>query len=91
MPTFALPHRELVEAAVSAQNFAGGGDDFAGILGHLASLLLLIILDEADVVAAGYKADFLAFRLFGDRELRAASDVADFGLTQSAQRKLGVR
>ena len=74
---------------MAAENFAGRGDDVAGLFWQFTSLLLQIAFDELHVIPCGDKANFLAFGLFGYRNLQAARDFADLVLGEFAEREIG--
>ena len=61
--SLALAHGEVVNAAVLADDFAVGGDQFARGVGQRLALLRQIGVEKLLVVAAGDKADFLRVRL----------------------------
>ena len=55
-----------------AQDFAAGGDEFAGSCWGLLALLFEIGGDELLVVATGNETDFLRIGLFGESEAGSA-------------------
>ena len=57
----------------------------------MTSLLLQIAFDEAHVISRWHKTDFLALRLFGDGNAKAAGDVANFLLREFTERKICAR
>ena len=63
--TLALAYGEALDALVVADDFAGGGDEFACGVGEGLMLLFEVGLEEGVVVATGDKADFLGVGLGG--------------------------
>src|SRR5512146_291029 len=53
----ALAHGEVVNAAMRADHFPAGRDQFAGSIGQPLALLFQVSFEELLVVAAGNKAD----------------------------------
>ena len=80
----ALADGEALDAFVMADDFAGGGDEFAGGVGELFVLFVEVRLEESVVVAAGDEADLLRVGLGGDGESGFGGHLADFGLAHLA-------
>ena len=87
--SLALPHGEVVDALVSADHLAAGGDQFACGIGKLFALLRKISVEELLVVAARNEAYFLRVRLFEQPKSGTPGLLADLGLAHLAQRKQG--
>src|SRR5712671_6105142 len=70
-----------------AQYLAVCGDEFTGGVGQLLALLVKVSIDEALVVAAGDEAYFLRVRLFRQRQMMLARQLAHLRLLHVAQGK----
>ncbi len=79
-----------MDAGVSADNLAGGGDELARGVGHGLVLLVEVGGEEGGVVAAGDEADLLRIGLGGDGEARLGGQLADGWLLHFAEGKEGV-
>jgi hypothetical protein len=85
----ALTDGEGVDAGVVADDFAGGGDEFAGGVGEGFALLVEVGLEEGVVVAAGDEADLLGVWLGGYVEAGFGGHDADGGLVHLAEGEEG--
>ena len=85
----ALAYGEALDAFVVADDFAGGGDEFAGGVGEVLVLLVEVGLEEGVVVAAGDEADLLRVGLGGDVEAGFGGHLADGGLLHLAEGEEG--
>ncbi len=72
-----------------ADDFAGGGDEFAGGVGEGFALLVEVGAEEGVVVAAGDEADLLRVGLGGHVEAGFGGHDADGGLLHLAEREEG--
>jgi len=84
---FALADSEIVDAIVTAEDFAGIGDDlaFAGADGNL--VFGSVGVNELDVIAVWHETKLHAFGLVGDGQRGAMSDVANVALGELAERE----
>ena len=78
----ALTDGEMGDAAMPAEHSAGFVDDIAGLAGLRAQAG-----DDVGVGALRHKADILAVRLVGDRQVELAGQRAGLVLGQAAERK----
>ena len=85
----ALADGEALDAFVVADDFAGGGDEFAGGVGERFVLLVEVGLEEGVVVAAGDEADLLRVGLGCDVEAGLCGHDADGWLLHLAEREEG--
>ena len=85
----ALADGEALDAFVVADDFAGGGDEFAGGVGEVFALLVEVGLEEGVVVAAGDEADLLRVGLRGYGEAGVGGHLADGGLLHLAEGEEG--
>ena len=88
--TLALAYGEVVDAGVSAEDFAGGSDELAGQVRHGLILLREVGAQEGLVVAIGDEADLLRVGLGGDFEAGLGSEDADVWLTHFTEGEQGV-
>jgi len=73
----------------ATDDFAIRGNQLAGSLGHLLTLLFEIGGEELLVVATGNEADLLRVWLLGKRKAALASHFADLGFGELAEREKG--
>ena len=82
-----LAHREVVDAAMLANDRAISRDQFAGGIGQRFTLLGKISVEEFLVVATGNEADLLGVGLLSQSQPVLAGQFAHLRLHHSAQRK----
>ncbi len=87
----ALTHCEAMDAGVTADDFAGGGDQLAGGVRELLALFVEVGLEEGVVVAAGDEADLLRVGLGGYVEAGVGGHDTDGGLVHLTEREEGAR
>src|ERR1041385_2529496 len=85
--SLALAHRKVVDAPMMSQHLAICGDEFAGSVRQLLTLLIEVSIDEALVVTARNKAYLLRVGLFRQSQMMLARQLAHLRLVHVSQRK----